>query len=242
MTEYRFFGLRQNPFTHHLFEAHLVRAVDLELAALLERVRTSNGEKVALALAGAAGAGKTETLRILERTAVKAGVFCLFADGQQTSATAPGERTEGPVTRRWRRGKREPASEKASLAELSRHQPALLILDNLADTQRVTAVLALLKAGMVVFCSEDSFAHEFPLLTIPPLSDAEAEQLVAKRLELYRYSRDMDPLYPFTRSFIAALNQRTHGNPGSLIEQLARILTQAADRKVLILNRLQEEE
>jgi len=55
-------------------------------------------------------------------------------------------------------------------------------------------------------------------IVLKSLSDEEAALLLAKKLLVKRLVEDLDPIYPFDREAIHALNAASHGNPRHLLE------------------------
>jgi len=222
MTDYRLFGLWKNPFEHHLLDAHIERSVDIELAAIFEEIRRGERKKAVISLGGSEGYGKTETLQILEAKANKEGIFSIFSDARDISII------RDKIVKRPKilklKSKKDASLEKVIVSAMNKHKPSLLLLDNL-------------QMPVVVFSCSKCEARDFPLLELPPLTDEEAVLIVEKRLALFRYSQNMNSLYPFTRGFICKLNQDVGGKPGSLITRLDSILKDAIEKKVL---RIQE--
>jgi hypothetical protein len=232
MTDYRLFGLRKNPFEHHLLDAHIERSVDVKLAAIFDEISQGEREKAGLSLGGSEGYGKTETLRMLEAKANKEGIFSIFSDARNIS-TIRDKIVKRPKILRPKR-KKDANIERDIVSAMNRHKPSLLLLDNLQMPEQniVSFVFDGLEWGMVVFSCSECEAHDFSLLELPPLTDEEAVLIVGKRLALYRYSQNMDPLYPFSHSFLCELNRDAGGNPGTLIERLDSILKDAAEKKI----------
>lgn len=236
MTDYRLFGLRKNPFEHHLLNAHLERSVDIELAAIFDGIRRGEREKAVISLGGSEGYGKTETLQMLEAKANKEGMFSLFSDACNLS-TIRDKIVKRPKILKLK-SKKEANIERDIVSAMNKHKPSVLLLDNLQVPELVNSIFDELESGMVVFSRGESHAHDFPLLELPPLTDEEAVLIVEKRLALFRYSQNMNSLYPFTRSFIYKLNQDVGGKPGFLIERLDSILEDAIEKKILCIQEL----
>lgn len=239
MTDYRLFGLREKPFEQHLLDAHLERSVDLELAAIVNELKSGEIAKVAISLSGSEGYGKTETLRILEAKTNRVGIYALFLDANNISTTMA-----GIVKKPFLKLKKDANIEKAIVFAMNKHKPSVLLFDNLHEPELVTpprsvatsvvnSIFDKLDSGMIVFSSSESHTPDIPVVELPPLTDEEAILIVGKRLALVRYSQNMDPLYPFSRSFIRELNREVGGNPGFLIERLNDILKEAAEKKIL---------
>jgi len=237
MTDYRLFGLWKNPFEHHLLDAHIERSVDIELAAIFEEIRRGGRKKAVISLCGSEGYGKTETLQILKAKANKEGIFSIFSDARDISII------RDKIVKRPKilklKSKKDASLEKVIVSAMNKHKPSLLLLDNLQMPEQniVNSIFDELESGMVVFSCSKCEARDFPLLELPSLTDEEAVLIVEKRLVLFRYSQNMNSLYPFTRGFICKLNQDVGGKPGSLIERLDSILKDAIEKKVL---RIQE--
>ena len=238
MTDYRLFGLRKNPFEHHLLDAHLERSVDIELAAIFDEIRRGEREKAVISLGGSEGYGKTETLQMLDAKANKEGLFSLFSDARNL-LTIRDKIVKRPKILKLKR-KKEENIEKVIVSAMNKRKPSLLLLDNLQMQEQniVNSIFDELESGMVVFSCSECEAHDFPLLELPPLMDEEAVLIVEKRLALFRYSQNMNSLYPFTRSFICERNQDVGGKPGFLIERLDSILEDAIEKKILCIQEL----
>lgn len=238
MTDYRLFGLRKNPFGHHLLDAHLERSVDIKLATIFDEIRRGEREKAVISLGGSEGYGKTETLQELEAKANKEGIFSIFSDARNLS-TIRDKIVKRPKILKLKR-KKDADIEKVIVSALNKHNPSVLLLDNLQMPEQniVNSIFDELESGMVVFSCSECEAHDFSLLELPPLTDEEAVLIVEKRLALYRYSQNMNSLFPFTHSFIYKLNQDVGGKPGFLIEQLDSILKDAIEKKILCIQEL----
>ncbi len=238
MTDYRLFGLWKNPFTLHSLDAHLERNVDIKLAAALDEIKSGKREKAVISLCGFDGYGKTETLRILEANANRGGINALFLDACNITTTMA-----GIVKRPFLKQKKDANIEKAIVSAMNKHKPSVLLFDNLHDSELVTPLSSVatsvvnsifdkLDSGMIVFSCSESHAPDIPVVELPPLTDEEAILIVGQRLALLRYSQNIDPLYPFSRSFIRELNRAVGGNPGILLERLDDILKEAAEKKI----------
>lgn len=66
---------------------------------------------------------------------------------------------------------------------------------------------------------------------LPTISIDEAALLVAKKLLAKRVVENLDPLYPYDREAIAALNTAAYGNPRRLLELADRALEYAVDHR-----------
>jgi type II secretory pathway predicted ATPase ExeA/ribosomal protein S27E len=71
-------------------------------------------------------------------------------------------------------------------------------------------------------------------IIVPPLSDDEANLIIAKRLLEKRIVDDIEPLYPFTDDGIRLLNTEVKGNPRHLLK-LADVVIEYAARKRAIM-------
>jgi ribosomal protein S27E len=71
-------------------------------------------------------------------------------------------------------------------------------------------------------------------IVVPPLSDDEANLIIAKRLLEKRIVDDIEPLYPFTDDGISLLNAEVKGNPRHLLK-LADVVVEYAARKRAIM-------
>jgi len=222
MTDYRLFGLWKNPFTPHRLDAHLERSVDIKLAAIVDELKSGERAKVAISLSGSEGYGKTETLQILEAKTNRVGIYALFLDAGNISTLRA-----GIVKRPFLKLKKDANIGKAIASTMSKHRPSVLLLDNLHEPELLNSIFDKLDSGMIVFSCSESHTPDIPVVELQPLTDEEAFLIVGKRLVLVRYSQKMDPLYPFTRSFIRELNKEVGGNPGLLIERLDSILKDA---------------
>ncbi len=69
---------------------------------------------------------------------------------------------------------------------------------------------------------------------VPPLSDNEANLMIAKRLLEKRLADDIEPLFPFTPDGISTLNEEAKGNPRALL-RISDIVVEYAARKRAIM-------
>jgi type II secretory pathway predicted ATPase ExeA len=68
-------------------------------------------------------------------------------------------------------------------------------------------------------------------IILPTISIDEASLLLAKKLLAKRIVENLDPLYPFDREAVAALNTAAYGNPRRLLELADRALEYAVDHR-----------
>jgi type II secretory pathway predicted ATPase ExeA len=66
---------------------------------------------------------------------------------------------------------------------------------------------------------------------LPTVSIDEASLLIAKKLLAKRIVENLDPLYPFDREAVAAINTAAYGNPRRLLELADRALEYAVDHR-----------
>lgn len=66
---------------------------------------------------------------------------------------------------------------------------------------------------------------------LPTLSNDEAGLLLAKKLLARRLVEEVDPLYPFDREAVAALNGLAQGNPRKVLEYADHVLEYAAEHR-----------
>lgn len=152
-------------------------------------------------------------------------------------------------------GKYDPIVAGKALANaLNANAPAFLLLNDLQNLNRVSDAEPFLKTlqnlsdgqkpgTLVMFGCYPSYlvaitkAH--PALAtrvnrtflLPTLSVDEASLLVAKKLLAKRIVENLDPLYPYDREALVALNAAAHGNPRRLLELADRALEYAVDHR-----------
>ncbi|MBN1280529.1 MAG: hypothetical protein JXA00_02660 [Candidatus Thermoplasmatota archaeon] len=73
-------------------------------------------------------------------------------------------------------------------------------------------------------------------IQIPPLSDEEAQLMIAKRLLEKRLVDDVDPLYPFTPEGVAFLNLDVAGNPRHLLKLADVVIDYAAKKRSIMID------
>jgi len=144
---------------------------------------------------------------------------------------------------------------KAIAQALNEHAPAFLLLNDLhnlapaAEVQPIARVLqavadAIRPGVLVMFACYPSFfaalTQAYPALgsrinrtlELPVISDDEAGLLLAKKLLAKRLVEEMDPLYPFDREAVEAMNQAAGGNPRRLLETADRVMEAAVAQRV----------
>jgi hypothetical protein len=140
---------------------------------------------------------------------------------------------------------------KALAAGLNARAPAFLLLNDLHNLATVPEADAFVKTlqelfdsirpgVLVMFGSFPGYfaaiAKKYPALVsrinrtvfLPTLSTEEAALLLAKKLLAKRLVESLDPLYPFDRPAVEALNASAMGNPRRLLELSDRALEYAA--------------
>jgi len=70
-------------------------------------------------------------------------------------------------------------------------------------------------------------------LEVQPLSDTEAQEMIAKRLAYKRLVEDLNPIYPFNNEAISIVNQESYGNPRQVLKISDRIIDQAASERII---------
>ncbi len=144
------------------------------------------------------------------------------------------------------------AAGEAIAAGLNALAPAFLLLNDVDALEgpplaqflaALTAAASHLKPGVMLALT--CGANDYQLLTarhpalstrvnrviaITTMATQEAQLMVAKRLAGSRIVEDLDPLYPFTASAVAALNQAAGGSPRRLL-QLADLVLEAGVRQ-----------
>ena len=152
--------------------------------------------------------------------------------------------------------------EKAGMAivnALNQNAPSFLLLNDLhnlekgEDSARFLKVLHVMfdhidKGVMVMMASSESYfdyitsGQESLLsrvnkrLVIQPLSNQEANLMIAKRLLAKRVVEDMPALYPFSESAIPEMNQAAKGNPRELLKIADKVIDDAAKKKLIQIN------
>ena len=211
--DYRRFGLWKNPFEEgHILDAHLTRSIDIRLADLFESMVKGEEKTILSAICGSQGFGKTESLKILDMVAKKAGVSTIFSD-EDDIASVKSKIAKKPIFGLGRK----------------RHKPMLLLFDDVSaeKTDLLTSIRDSLEYGMIVFGRDESDCPDLTVFELQPLTDEEACEIVSGRLSLSRYSGDMNSLYPFSSDFICELNREVSGNPALLIRRSGEILLDA---------------
>lgn len=151
------------------------------------------------------------------------------------------------------------AAGKAIAAALNARAPAFLLLNDLHNLSTVPEadsfartlqeVFDSLRPGvLVMFGSFPAYyaalcKKHVPLasrinqtFTLPTLTKEEAGLLIAKKLLAKRLVENLDPLYPFDREAIEALNTAALGNPRRLIELADRAIDYAARQRAFRIN------
>jgi type II secretory pathway predicted ATPase ExeA len=142
---------------------------------------------------------------------------------------------------------------------LNENAPSFLLINDFhhlskaADAERFLHVLHVLvdhiDQGVMVMLSSDqrffeTLMHHHPSLNerinrkiiLPPLTDDEANLMVAKRLLEKRMVEDVDPLYPFTSEAIGFLNDETKGNPRRLLKLADVVIDFAANKRAIMID------
>ena len=137
---------------------------------------------------------------------------------------------------------------------LNENAPAFLLLNdfhNLAGTAEAVAFARVLQEvadsiqpGVLVMFScyptyLQGLAKAHPSLVsrinrtfvLPGLTDEEAGLLIAKKLLAKRLVEELEPLFPFERGAISALNRAVGGNPRRLLEAADRVLEYAVEHR-----------
>ena len=136
---------------------------------------------------------------------------------------------------------------------LNENTPSFLLLDDLhlLPQQRTTdffhtlrVILERIRPGVLVMLTGEADAlasmmqqppevdgHVDRGLSIPPLTNNEAQLLIAKRLLGKRLVEGIDPLYPFTGEAVQRLNESTQRNPKVLIRAANKTLEFAAKNR-----------
>lgn len=73
-------------------------------------------------------------------------------------------------------------------------------------------------------------------IVVPPLSDDEANLIIAKRLLEKRIVDDIEPLYPFTDDGIRLLNAEVKGNPRHLLKHADIVVEYAARKRAIMID------
>ncbi|MEM4258154.1 MAG: hypothetical protein QXL17_03260 [Candidatus Thermoplasmatota archaeon] len=73
-------------------------------------------------------------------------------------------------------------------------------------------------------------------IVLSPLSDQEAQLMIAKRLLEKRLVDDVDPLYPFTPGGIAFMNLEVAGNPRHLLKLADVVIDYAAKKRCIMID------
>jgi type II secretory pathway predicted ATPase ExeA len=143
---------------------------------------------------------------------------------------------------------------KAIAKALNATAPSALLLNDLQNltesgeahlfTKTLQEIADGLKPGaMVIFGAYPSYLNwmgkEFPalasrinrLISLPSLSNDEASLLLAKKLLAKRLVEDLDPLYPFDRLSVAAMNSAVAGNPRRLLDLADRAMQYGIDHR-----------
>lgn len=158
-----------------------------------------------------------------------------------------------PMTKRGPQ-QADPASDGPELARaLNANAPAFLLIDDLhtlpisraADAYVETLLMMRehLDPGVLVVWTcdpqriEAMVAREPGLLDddlapirLGPLSDGQAQRLVAARLATHRLSDAVDPLFPFRAETVDRMNRAAGGNPHALV-RMAELLLEATGRR-----------
>lgn len=142
---------------------------------------------------------------------------------------------------------------------LNENAPAFLLMNDFhhlqhaADAERFLHVLHVLfdhiDPGVMVMISSDTeyftnlMQRHHSLnerinrqLMVPPLSDEEAQLMIAKRLLEKRLVDDVDPLYPFSPDAIGVLNDEAEGNPRHLLKLADVVIDHAAKRRIITID------
>jgi hypothetical protein len=74
-------------------------------------------------------------------------------------------------------------------------------------------------------------ARFYRLIPVQAIADAEAAQLVAKRLAVKRIVDDLDPIFPFDAESLHEINARSGNNPRELLKLADRVLDAAVQQR-----------
>ncbi|MEM0493486.1 MAG: hypothetical protein QXS02_06015 [Candidatus Thermoplasmatota archaeon] len=164
------------------------------------------------------------------------------------------------VVKKRKRAEKEYDPDKAGrvIAEaLNQNTPSFLLINDLhnlskaEDAERflhtLHALIDHINPGVMIMISSDQVFFETLMrsykslnerinrkLVIPPLSDQEAQLMIAKRLLEKRLVDDVDPLYPFTPEGVSFMNVEVNGNPRRLLK-LADVVIDYASKKRCIM-------
>jgi hypothetical protein len=177
----------------------------------------------------------------------------------RTFSPPPWYRAILPFTKTGPKGVDPVAAGKAIAEGLNARSPSFLLLNDLHNLSTVPEADAFartlqelfdsLRPGVLVMFG--SFPAYFAALgkkhvplasrinqtfNLPTLTKEEAGLLIAKKLLAKRLVENLDPLYPFDREAIEALNSAAFGNPRRLIELADRAIDYAARQRAFRIN------
>ncbi len=142
---------------------------------------------------------------------------------------------------------------------LNDHRPSFLLLDDLDNISEMidgqpffsmlTTLLQQLQPGvLVLMTARPSFTNQaaaqnpsFPnlithTLTIPLLSEQDAEAIITRRIAESRMVDDIGPLYPFSSEAVQVMVQKSRGNPGQLLKNAHELLMAGLQQQSIMID------
>ena len=244
---------------------HVHRHVDETLEdffyATIER-----SENNLLKIIGETGYGKTDNLLIMHNNARKEKAFCRYINCDPDASVTIREilaalsmkkifkpkylKKINNVRKKLNKGNMDTETMVDAIsAALNAYSPCFLLLD---DFDRMLAsqigndfciviqkVLTSTSGGVLIVTTTESDICELhgETITLEGFGDRDAELFVAKRLLKERsIEENIDPLFPFTPEAVHKMNAHTNGNPGELLDIMAKIVDEAVKREVMLID------